>query len=492
MPRSSNVPGRLRSLVSGRRVAAAVAAGVVGSVLLIGAAPVAVADTFSSPDTGTHSVAGAILDEYRHLKGPQGRLGYPVTDELPTPQRFGRFNHFQHGSIYWSPATGAHEIRGGIRHHWAEIGWENSTLGFPTTDEFAIPGGVTQHFERGSMYWSAATGAHLVRGAIHERWAAMGWGSSYLGFPVTDEIALRRGAYQLFQGGAVYWSPTTGAHAVRGYIAARWAETGWENGPLGYPVSSENALPGGASSHFQGGTISWSADTGAHVVVGAVRDLWARMGWEGSLLGHPVTDEYSVPGGRQSDFEYGSITWTPLLGAAPEILIEGSGTEFVPLVLGESPMIADVVSGPTSARFTVLATTGSSFAMPLVDAAGSYSGTGVLNLARPRHPFTGLQVTTDTDWVVHVMPLIAAPAFAEGEVVSGGEDSVLHYVGRPGTVRITGDGSSSFGVFAYDNRGEYLGALVANGAPAQLTAPLPPDVYLHVVGDGPEWSIEAL
>ena len=46
-------------------------------------------------------------------------LGYPLTDETATPDGVGRYNHFQGGSIYWTPATGAHEVHGAIRGQWA-------------------------------------------------------------------------------------------------------------------------------------------------------------------------------------------------------------------------------------------------------------------------------------------------------------------------------------------------------------------------------------
>ena len=71
------------------------------------------------------------------------------------------------------------------------------------------------------------------------------------------------GAY----GSSIYWSPSTGAHEVYGAIRARWAGQGWERGRLGYPVSGEYAVPGGRQSDFQGGSIRWTAATGATQVL---------------------------------------------------------------------------------------------------------------------------------------------------------------------------------------------------------------------------------
>jgi uncharacterized protein with LGFP repeats len=74
---------------------------------------------------------------------------------LPTPDGVGRFAHFSNASIYWTPATGAHVVQGDIRNHWAKLGWEKSHLGYPTSDEYDIPGGRRSEFEHGTISWQA-------------------------------------------------------------------------------------------------------------------------------------------------------------------------------------------------------------------------------------------------------------------------------------------------------------------------------------------------
>jgi uncharacterized protein with LGFP repeats len=83
---------------------------------------------------------------------------------------------------------------------------------------------------------------------------------------------------------------------------------------LGIPVdagvgSAEMALPDGRGSErdYENGAILWTPQTGAFEVHGAIRDLWASMGWERSKLGYPVSDEMDMPGGRLSRFEGGEI-----------------------------------------------------------------------------------------------------------------------------------------------------------------------------------------
>ncbi|MFP5218321.1 MAG: SpoIID/LytB domain-containing protein [Actinomycetes bacterium] len=219
---------------------------------------------------GAHETHGAILQHYGRHRWEGGVLGYPVTDEMTTPDGRGRYNHFERGSVYWTPSTGAWEVHGSIRAAWQRLRWELGPLGYPVTDERTAPDGAGRynHFERGSVYWSPSTPAAGVWGAIRQRWAAMGWEKSALGYPVTDETPTPdgRGRFNHFQHGSVYWSPATGAHDVQGAIRARWASLGWETGRLGYPVSDQYVVAGGSRSDFQGGSITWNASTGATTV----------------------------------------------------------------------------------------------------------------------------------------------------------------------------------------------------------------------------------
>jgi hypothetical protein len=160
---------------------------------------------------------GAINEKYGQL-GYEGSIGLPTTDEQATPTKPGAYNHFTGGSIYWSPATGAHLIKGTIRDKWAAMGWERGDMGFPTTDELTTPNGKGKynHFQNGwSIYWSPASGAHEVHGQIRDKWAALGWENSRLGFPTTDAVATSgSGQRQQFQNGCyIQWYPGKGATA---------------------------------------------------------------------------------------------------------------------------------------------------------------------------------------------------------------------------------------------------------------------------------------
>jgi len=160
-------------------------------------------------------VYGEIAKKWKCLGGAAGFLGAPLNDETGTPDGIGRYNHFVNGSIYWTPETGAHEVHGLIRDKWEALGWEQSVLGYPVTDELVAPDGIGRyvHFQSGSIYWTPKTGAHEVHGAIRDKWESLGWERGKLGYPTSDE--LQSGVYRRsnFQHGFIRWSEKKGAVA---------------------------------------------------------------------------------------------------------------------------------------------------------------------------------------------------------------------------------------------------------------------------------------
>ncbi|MFI5565132.1 PQQ-dependent sugar dehydrogenase [Amycolatopsis japonica] len=283
-----------------------------------------------TPRTGVTGVSGAIHEKYVAL-GAHAFLGVPTTDETLGKVGDGRFNHFEGGpatgagTIYWTPASGAVAIYGPIRDKWLETGAEGGLLGPPTTDQATTPDGTGRysHFAGSSIYWTAATGAHYIKGEIRNKWRALGW-ERYFGYPTTDESGTPDGVgkYNHFsQAGSIYWTPSTGAYEVHGLIRARWSAIGWENG-VGYPITDETWTPGntGKYNHFrQGGfdhSIYWRAGTSvAWEVKGMIRLRWRDLGWQTSYLGFPVSGEYRTPTGYRSDFQNGYITYNGSTGA---------------------------------------------------------------------------------------------------------------------------------------------------------------------------------
>lgn len=212
-----------------------------------------------SPATGAQPLFGAINARYAELDGPAGWLGFPTTGERTTPDGKGRFVHFEHGSIYWTAETGAYPIPRDMFLYWGEQGYENSHIGYPTGMPITVNGGIVQKFQNGYLTRHPNGEVHsLVHGAIAGKYGEIGTADSDLGFPTSDEIAIRGGAFQQFDNGNIYWSPQTGAHVVMyGAIFDHWGTSRWEQGEFGFPTSDLEAIPaGGLTQDFQGGTIS--------------------------------------------------------------------------------------------------------------------------------------------------------------------------------------------------------------------------------------------
>ncbi len=214
--------------------------------------------------------ADPILQKYEELGAAGGLLGEPKGEQRLCPDGRGKYQHFQGGSIYWAPETGAHEIHGAILEKWKNMGWETCVLGYPATDEMTTPDGKGRytHFQGGSIYWTPETGAREIHGAIRAKWSQLQWEKGYLGYPITDECKTPDtiGRYSHFQGGSIYWTPELGAHAVHEKIKEHWSAQNWENGYLGYPITDTTVTPNSMSCKFQGGEIVWNADKGVQVL----------------------------------------------------------------------------------------------------------------------------------------------------------------------------------------------------------------------------------
>ncbi|MDS0133850.1 MULTISPECIES: PQQ-dependent sugar dehydrogenase [unclassified Amycolatopsis] len=278
-----------------------------------------------SAGTGTRYVTGPVLDKYLALGG-HALLGPPTSDTATTPDGVAQYNHFLAngtvGSIYSTAATGAHLVTGEIRKRWAALDYERG-VGYPTTDELATPDGVARynHFVKGgnvgSIYYTVATGGHAISGEIRKKWAALDYERG-LGYPTTDELGTPDGVarYNHFAKGgtvgSIYYTAATGARAINGEIRKKWAALDYERG-LGYPTTDELATPDGRGryNHFtKGGSIYYTTATGAHMVKGEIRNRWAALGWEYSYLRYPKSDEYVTNGWYRSDFEGGYITYS--------------------------------------------------------------------------------------------------------------------------------------------------------------------------------------
>jgi glucose/arabinose dehydrogenase len=232
-----------------------------------------------------------------------------------------RYRTYAGGRMYWTPKAGAHAVGGAILATYL-AGGGHVQFGAPLTDELTAADGKGKYNEfawnGAAIYWSSATGAHAVYGSIATLWRSLGAERSVHGYPRSSEKATPngRGRYTNFQNGGIYWLPGTGSRSIHGAIYQTWKALGYEKGPLGFPITDERITPDGAGryNHFEGGSVYWTARTGAHEIRGAIRTRWQALGWERSYLGYPTSDEFAISGGRRSNFERGYVTWNARTG----------------------------------------------------------------------------------------------------------------------------------------------------------------------------------
>ena len=316
------------------------------------------------------AVANAMISaKYQELGGASGVLGSTAGGVTVCPDGVGWFRHFQRGSIYWHPNTGAHEVHGLIRERWAELGWERSFLGYPTSDETVgrdpAQAGRFNHFEGGSLYWHPPE-EPLASVAVHTAVLSgmlLADAEPAEAPPTLTAAVLTAGSFAAARERAVNVSAvarTAGSEAalraettasgefnarvpdvrpdlraeivadfprrqtvfeVHGAIRARYLALGAEASVLGYPVTDETGTPDGIGrfNHFQAGSIYWTPSTGAHEVHGLIRALWSAAGWERDpSLGYPITDEL-IPDRRVGSRRAESLR-KPVIGLAADVV----------------------------------------------------------------------------------------------------------------------------------------------------------------------------
>ncbi|WP_354187878.1 hypothetical protein [Arthrobacter sp. UYCu712] len=271
------------------------------------------------PGSGGSGVPAAASADIQRVAAANPDLGQalsPIACGTPGGCR----QEYAAGLIVWSSATGAHVNAGGIHVAWTAAGAEKGRLGYPTTDVVCglRNGGCYQMYQGGAIIWSPNTGSWLSVGAIRAAWGAAGFENGRLGYPLNNEACGLRsgGCVQAYQGGTIVWSAATGPRALFGGIRAVWAGSGSQNGRLGYPSSNETCglRSGGCYQMFQGGAVIWSPATGALMSVGGIRAAWASTGFENGRFGYPTTNEYVSGGEVVQNYQGGRIIWSPSTG----------------------------------------------------------------------------------------------------------------------------------------------------------------------------------
>ena len=331
-----------RALLSGAIGRMAVGLVTVAAVVLL--APVAAATPESDAD-------GAITQAWDASGGLTGPLGAKEGGVYPVGEGFGQ--NFAGGKVFFTPATGAHVMHGVILEKYESLGGPaDSDLGWPTIDEgpgLIGPDSRNSTFSAGDepvIFWTPATGARVVRGAINAAWDKLGGSAGPLGVPVEDEAYRSEVVTQKFTGGELSWNPQTKAFTtvppeLAGQLAglevpddptsainAARRAAGGPMGPLGDKKGEQYDLgPDGVGQDFAGGKIFYSPSTGAHVVTGQVLAKYESVGGPLGDLGFPTSSEADgglEPASRTSTFASADrpvIFWTPDHGA---VIVRGA------------------------------------------------------------------------------------------------------------------------------------------------------------------------
>ena len=69
-----------------------------------------------------------------------------------------RYATFDKGAVYWSPASGAEPLTGAIYEAWASLGYERGALGLPTSGEIQEPQWIVQNFQHGTLNFDRENG----------------------------------------------------------------------------------------------------------------------------------------------------------------------------------------------------------------------------------------------------------------------------------------------------------------------------------------------
>lgn len=272
---------------------------------------------YCTPRVGPAAVGGEILGKYIGLGASAGPLGGPTgaSVALSAGGVTGQVQYFQRGMIVSSASTGTYAVLNGpIRDAWGARGGSGGALGWPMSDATSSGGVSYQLFQRGAIGAQASGAAAIVEGSIFDYWST-GSHASELGAPTASATAWSAGGVsgtvQHFQRGLVLSSAATGMFSVlNGAVRDAWGARGGAGGVLGWPVGEMQTSADFSTQDFQHGTIVLSSSGAAGVLDGAIRDYW-RAGSHSATLGAPTDGRSGLTAGGTTgvvqNFERGMV-----------------------------------------------------------------------------------------------------------------------------------------------------------------------------------------
>jgi uncharacterized protein with LGFP repeats len=223
---------------------------------------------------------------------------------------------------------------------WTAAGGDTSPLGTKDGGVYPVGAGFGQNFASGAIYFTPATGARAMYGAILDKYRDLGGpADSDLGFPNIDEgpgkvsADSRNTTFSAGDDPVIFWTPDTGAWVVRGPINAAWDKLGGSAGTLGVPTADETYSGSVITQTFTGGQVSYDLDSKQFTTVppdladqltdlpvptdatSAINTAWRVAGGASGPLGLRQGDQKTVGAGAEQDFAGGDIYFSPDTGA---------------------------------------------------------------------------------------------------------------------------------------------------------------------------------
>ncbi len=237
-------------------------------------------------------------------------------------------------------ATPESDADAAISAAWDGAGGDTGPLGGKDGDVYAVGAGFGQNFAGGKIFFTPQTGAHIMAGAILDKYQSLGGpADSDLGFPTIDEgpgraPGSRNTTFSAADNPVIFWTPDNGARVVRGAINAAWDKLGGSAAVLGVPTGDETSRGDVISQQFTGGEVSWNRKTkaftttppeladqlaGLEVPSDATSEIAAaRRAAGGALgpLGAPDGGQYAIgTDGVGQNYAGGKIFYSPTTGA---------------------------------------------------------------------------------------------------------------------------------------------------------------------------------
>ena len=237
-------------------------------------------------------------------------------------------------------ATPQDDADAAITAAWQAAGGDTGPLGPKDGGVYPAGDGFGQNFPGGKIFFTPATGAHAMMGAILDKYMSLGGpADGDLGFPTIDEGAgkapnSRNTTFSAADNPVIFWTPDTGARVVRGPINAAWDKLGGSAGTLGVPSDDETYRGNIVTQKFTGGEVSYDRKAKTFTTVppdlaGQLGDLQipddptsainaARRAAGGPLgpLGAAQGEPYKIGAdGLGQNFSGGKIFYSPATGA---------------------------------------------------------------------------------------------------------------------------------------------------------------------------------